>query len=64
MLINVLYVEAIYGSMVGLLSVRMTVVIKRRYKMKPIKKMLIGLNDKGELDVIETNEDEEGMFHF
>lgn len=30
--------------------------------MKPIKKRLIGINEKGELDIIETDEDEEGMY--
>ena len=30
--------------------------------MKPIKKKLIGLNEKGELDIIETDEDEPGMY--
>jgi hypothetical protein len=30
--------------------------------MEPLKKKLIGLNEKGELDIIETDEDEEGMF--
>jgi len=30
--------------------------------MKSVKKVLIGLNKKGELDVIETDKDEEEMF--
>jgi len=30
--------------------------------MKPINKMLVGVDEAGELDIIETDEEEEGMF--
>ena len=31
-------------------------------RIKPVKKCLIGIGKNGELDILETDEDEEGMY--
>lgn len=36
--------------------------MEKEENMRPVKKVLVGLNEKGELDLIETDEDEEGMY--